>query len=225
MELWKLKSIFYRYNRFITLNELYEEFSRIYDISQYVDYRAAIRTELYRNCIDRELNLKSNKVFVSLKFKGAKGQEYGLYEWIKQETIHETSEVISDIQKSPAFYMLNNIKKVARDENVKRAAFERADFLCEFNNDHITFVRKKDGKNYTELHHLIPLELQSDEKFKNINLDCMANVVSLCSNCHNQIHYGAENLYLLSKLYALRKAELEAAGINISLEELLSYYQ
>ena len=76
-----------------------------------------------------------------------------------------------------------------------------------------------------EIHHLIPLELQFLDKYKNINLDCLANVISLCSNCHNNLHYGINPEKILEKLYNERKDELLKAGIDVSLEELISYYK
>jgi len=44
-----------------------------------------------------------------------------------------------------------------------------------------------------EGHHLIPLTVKNSLFFKqkyNINLDCTQNLVSLCPNCHQSIHYG-----------------------------------
>ena len=83
MDVLKLKSIFYERNKFLTLNDIYNEFKSKYDISQYSDYKAAIRTGLYRNCIGRDLNKTDSKVFIACEKKGEKGQRYGLYEWIE----------------------------------------------------------------------------------------------------------------------------------------------
>lgn len=57
------------------------------------------------------------------------------------------------------------------------------------------------------------------------SLDVEANIVSLCSNCHNKIHYGQNAAELVTKLYELRKSELEKCNINISLDELLELYK
>lgn len=224
MEIWKIKVIFREKNEFITLNELYDEFSERYDVSQYVDYKAAIRCEVNRNCIDRNRNKKHNSIFISLFPKGTKGQKYGLYDWVKQDTEEETDVLIDNIQKNPKIYFLKNMIRIARDNSVKNKVLERAKCLCEVDTNHRTFIRKKDGSNYTEVHHLIPLELQFSNKFKNISLDCPANAVSLCSNCHNQLHYGLDNKEILYTLYLKRKNELESSGINISFEELLLFY-
>ena len=99
MELWKLKAIFNDKNRFLTLNEIYEEFSEKYDISQYSDYKAAIRSEIYRNCIDRDLNISNKNTFVSFDLKGVRGQKYGLLEWI-EEANENIDEVIDAVKKT-----------------------------------------------------------------------------------------------------------------------------
>ena len=56
------------------------------------------------------------------------------------------------------------------------------------------------------------------------SLDVEANIVSLCSNCHSQIHYGRGSETLIEMLYLERKQELEKTGISISLDGLLALY-
>ena len=85
MDLLKIIEIFNNENRFLTLNEIYEEYSRRYDVSQYSDYKSAIRTEIYRNCVDRDLNTSNKTIFVSTDIKGTKGQRYGLVEWLAKK--------------------------------------------------------------------------------------------------------------------------------------------
>lgn len=64
------------------------------------------------------------------------------------------------------------------------------------------------------------------DKQTSINALVHANydIVSLCSNCHNQIHYGIDSDKLITKLYEERKELLESVGIKISLERLLLMY-
>ena len=57
-----------------------------------------------------------------------------------------------------------------------------------------------------------------------VSLDIEENIVSLCSNCHNQIHYGKDAEALLKKLYDERKDALKKAGIIITFKRLLSMY-
>ncbi len=112
-------------------------------------------------------------------------------------------------------------KVFARDEKTAINALAHANFLCEINPEHPTFIRRKSGKNYTEPHHLVPMAYQDDFE---VSLDREANIVSLCSNCHNQIHYGEGSELLIKHLYKERKELLESVGIIISLEELLIMY-
>ena len=96
-----------------------------------------------------------------------------------------------------------------------------ANFSCEIDKKHKTFKRKKDGVPYTEPHHLIPMAFQDEFDF---SIDIEENIVSLCSNCHNEIHYGENARELITKLYYERKSLLEKKNIYISLIKLLSYY-
>lgn len=107
--------------------------------------------------------------------------------------------------------------------NIKIAvnALKMAEFKCEFDNSHITFMRKKGGKPYTEPHHLIPLSFHTEFPF---SLDIEQNIVLLCSHCHNLLHYGRDISVVLNKLYEDRKDLLKEAGIEITFEQLLSYY-
>ena len=57
-----------------------------------------------------------------------------------------------------------------------------------------------------------------------VSLDVEENIVSLCSNCHNQIHYGKDADKLLKKLFESRKKDLEKVGIKVAFEELLKMY-
>jgi len=117
---------------------------------------------------------------------------------------------------------------VPRHADRKINALVRAGFCCEIDKNHPTFIRRNSNYNYTETHHLIPLEYSAEFDY---TLDTEENIVSLCSNCHNQIHYGAGAEALIKKLYDERKDALKAAGIGITkngievtLEQLLHMY-
>ena len=70
---------------------------------------------------------------------------------------------------------------------------------------------------------MIPLCAAKD--FPNIDLDREQNVVSLCSNCHNWLHYGDETDVILKPLYEARKDLLKAIGAEITYEQLKAYYK
>ena len=117
--------------------------------------------------------------------------------------------------------MINGQKHYERDIKEAKKALKRANYSCEICSEHPTFIRKKDGLPYTEPHHLIPMSFSSD--FSE-NLDREQNIVSLCSNCHNQIHYGEGAKEMILKLFDERKAILEIIGIKISKTKLLRMY-
>lgn len=102
-----------------------------------------------------------------------------------------------------------------------RNALKLADYKCEIDETHPAFTRKKNGLPYTEPHHLIPVSRYAD--FVS-SLDVEENIVSLCSHCHNQLHYGSEFESLLKKLYMDRKDMLERVGIGVVFDKLKSYY-
>lgn len=94
-----------------------------------------------------------------------------------------------------------------RKQYESKNALRRAQYLCEVDNSHCVFKRRNSPNNYTEPHHLIPLLAHRD--FPGIDLDREQNIVSLCSNCHNLLHYGLEYKDVLYELYQQRKALLE----------------
>lgn len=109
-----------------------------------------------------------------------------------------------------------------RDRQTSINALSHAGFHCEIDSNHPTFLRRNSSKPYTEPHHLIPMAF-SDEF--DVSLDVEENIVSLCSNCHNHIHYGQGADALLKVLYLERNEDLKRVGINITFEQLLSFYK
>jgi hypothetical protein len=140
---------------------------------------------------------------------------------VKIDDVAPTSVVYKPQDKKGLVAGKDNKPRYPRDINVAINALKLAEHKCEYNNEHPTFVRKKDGKPYTEPHHLIPLSKHSDF---DVSLDVEANIVSLCSNCHNQLHYGAEVEKMLEELFNKRKDLLKSVGIEIEFSELLGYY-
>lgn len=110
-----------------------------------------------------------------------------------------------------------------RDPQCAADALQHADFLCEYKSSDPTFLRKN-GKPYTEPHHLIPISKYQDFAY---SVDVMENIVSLCSHCHNLLHYGRleDKVPVLKKLYNERKEALENCGLSITYEQLEKYYK
>jgi|SRR5690625_2415857 len=116
---------------------------------------------------------------------------------------------------------MNGKKIYPRNRQTAMNALIRAKHKCEVNPSHPSFIRRSTGKNYSEPHHLIPLAYQ--DLFEK-SLDVKANIVSLCSNCHNEIHYGKYPDRIIDELYALRKDELDKTGISITSKKLKELY-
>ena len=104
-----------------------------------------------------------------------------------------------------------------RDPAKRKNAMILADFKCEIDPNHRTFISRGTGHPYVESHHLIPMEFYDDFDY---SLDVEENIVCLCSNCHNEIHYGQENGRLVHILYEARKDLLHDVGLDITETEL-----
>ena len=114
-------------------------------------------------------------------------------------------------------------EKPKRNPQVAADALAHAEYVCEFNKDDRTFERKN-GKPYTEPHHLIPISKYRDFEY---SVDVMQNIVSLCSYCHNLLHYGKmeDKIPILKKLYEERIDALKTMGLDITFEKLKEYYK
>jgi len=101
-------------------------------------------------------------------------------------------------------------KRVQRDATLILKAKERDSYACSVNARHVTFMSK--GKNYVEGHHVIPMFQQKNYSFK---LDDIENIVSLCPNCHREIHSGDNKTEILQQLYSLNKKYMSANSIDL----------
>lgn len=83
----------------------------------------------------------------------------------------------------------NDNQAYLRNPTTSKNALIRANNSCEIDRTHTSFLRRDENTMYMEPHHLIPMSLTN---YFGVNLDREQNIFSLCSNCHNQIHYGAK---------------------------------
>ena len=108
----------------------------------------------------------------------------------------------------------NRIISDVEDARLKATCLEKANYSCEVNDEHATFIHTSGLYNYVECHHIIPLKAQSD--FKDIHLDDLFNLVAICPACHAQIHYGdiEAKKEIFYKLYARRINEMMERNIS-----------
>lgn len=150
--------------------------------------------------------------------------EHTFIEQLNKEIVYsETPDFeYNPIPQPPKALRSTTISAPIRDHNVALNALKKANYQCEVDANHFVFKRKHGKTNYTEPHHLVPLSAQKD--FPNVNLDREQNIVSLCSNCHNWLHYGDQIDDLLMRLFEMRKDLLKTIGIEITYEQLKAYY-
>lgn len=161
------------------------------------------------------------------------GDKESEYDQVEMESINELAENTNSSAapawegKKEAQAMTTSSKTgreiPKRDPQRTADALAHAGFQCEFDNTDRTFPRKN-GNPYTEPHHLIPISKYRDFDY---SVDVMENIVSLCSHCHNLLHYGRfeDKVPILKKLYEERRRPLHTCGLDLTLDQLMSYYK
>lgn len=145
---------------------------------------------------------------------------------VKEYNINEN--IAKDAFKNkPSATTAGVVKRYSKNPLVGKVGIKKADYKCENDELHETFISLHTKHRFMEAHHLIPISQQDImwEKY-GVNVDCVENIVSLCPNCHRAIHYAVKETKreLVEKLYNLKKTELFAIGLTITLEELFEIY-
>lgn len=117
----------------------------------------------------------------------------------------------------------NGGKIYPRNLAYAKRALEEADFSCEVDITHKTFISKATNKQYMEAHHLVPLQFQEEFLY---SLDIPANIVSVCPNCHRKLHFGfiEDKKEVLKKLFERKNDKLKEFGIVTNEDELFEIY-
>lgn len=133
---------------------------------------------------------------------------------VAEDYIDETSE--EGKQRIKAVYNLR--KRQARVQSGYTCALETMN-----NCRPVYFTARANGKNYLELHHLIPREFRNDFSY---SIEVLANYVTLCPRCHRQIHLAVdrERKHLINALYEDRKDRLKVVGLDAELKDMYTYY-
>jgi len=209
-----------------------------------VGFISPLKFGLIRSMLNPQLLVHiDNKVLWGLKTLSSQPQTEDVFEYITpyvqevedaldEQLMKDIDENVLDEEVSDVSYAgipkektelmeTKGRKTYRRDRRVAINALMLADNKCEIDANHPSFIRKNSNSLYFEPHHLVPVGFH--EMFP-VSIDVEENIVSLCSNCHNQLHYGKEIKPLLTELYKARKEMLHSVGINISLQELFKMY-
>lgn len=108
-----------------------------------------------------------------------------------------------------------------RTSILKEQVIRQANYKCQINASHSSFISGTTNKPYMEGHHIIPLSRQEQFEY---SLDIHANILCLCPNCHRMLHFGleGERRTILSKVFKHRMKRLEKCGIVLSENEFLN---
>jgi len=234
----------------ISLNPMYEDyfydkFIKSYDIEELhenlhsnIDYSQLLffHQDLNVNLIDPVTNYHPEKTVVhkelSKSVPSIDGDDERNYieivDSIKEENLND--KIAKDAYKITPIAVINGAqgRKYKINPILGKLAIKKADYQCEFDSLHETFISKRTGKNFMEGHHLIPVGFQIEIWNKyGVNIDCIENIISLCPNCHRAIHYGEfeTKKRFIEKLYALRKSSFRKMGLEVSLDDILKMYK
>lgn len=107
-----------------------------------------------------------------------------------------------------------------RNGIIKKQSIEMANYTCEIDSAHETFIAQSTHKRYMEGHHAIPMK---NQRVFSVSLDVYANIVCLCPICHRLLHYGLQDdkRSVLNRIYAERAERLNRSGIRLSKDEFL----
>ena len=109
----------------------------------------------------------------------------------------------------------------------KERVNELADYRCSLESsrscDNHYFTSKITGKNYVEVHHLIPREYSN--RFNN-SIEVFPNYVTLCPGCHQLMHKAVdrERKDHLKRLLSERRDRMIALGLCVEVKDLLEFY-
>ena len=138
---------------------------------------------------------------------------------VEEENVKLENELV-DTTSSENDVKIHHVSMV-----LKRLAKESNKYKCSLHdlNNCSYFTSKDNGKNYLEIHHLVPREF-TNEFDKSIEI--IENYVALCPHCHRLLHFGAdrERKQALTYLFNQRKQLLDNKGIILDLTSFLQYY-
>ena len=111
-----------------------------------------------------------------------------------------------------------------RDRSISAYALKKANYLCQINENHKTFIQNNE-RNYVEGHHVIPMSAQDQFEY---SIDVPENIVALCPNCHRKVHLSNMDTRLIminELLKIINVKKLSDRKIDITLDKLKKYYQ
>ena len=145
------------------------------------------------------------------------------YQLLTQQKAAKLMPQNNSMVKEPkeSTYMVNS---PVRDPNIAAQALCNADFKCQIDPNHQTFLSNATKKPYVEAHHFIPLSQRNKFKF---SLDVLSNIIVLCPKCHRLLHYGTwkDKKTHLENFLHQRETLLAKDLIPVTLKQLKEFYK
>ena len=198
--------------------------------SQFLKDKGLVKNSIYEiSDMTQLLNIKtillSDPEFVALDARGNRMYSAGLNNYIRFTEGHDFSVGVDqinamDIPVQPEKALIIEQTTWRRSGILRNQALAYANYRCEIDNSHETFIAENTRMPYMEGHHALPMKMQNDF---NVSLDVYANIVCLCPVCHRRIHHGLkfDRIDMAKRIFDARGERLENSGIVLSSNEFI----
>ena len=227
-KLWLMQEYYAAYLRNIrqiSERSIAHYFDALKWISRYLCKKGLIQDSIFEIAdLFQLLSLKavlfSDPEFKELNTRGHQMYSAGLNNYMRFANAHDFSTL------STKLTLLDKpmpIPEISSDERNtwKRSAIIRdqvlkaAEYHCEIDPAHKTFILNRTHHPYAEGHHIIALKKQNVVPR---SLDIYANIICLCPVCHRFLHYGTaqDKRPVIKMIYSQRADRLAKSGIKLS---------
>ena len=204
-------------------------FDALNNISRRLKRIGLVREDIYEiTDVERLMKCKevlfSDPDFIRLNSDGNQMYSAGLNNYIRFISgvdLRTGSIALLDMPMIPERQTIDEHETWKRSGLMRNQIIVAADYKCEIDRNHISFIAEATRKPYMEGHHAIPLSKQP--QFPSLSLDVYANIICLCPLCHRRIHLGLkeDRGMLMNKIYDERADRLYNSGIRLSKEEFI----
>lgn len=171
------------------------------------------RVKIYLSIQEKKIDEQISKIAIEDRYQ-QDINEFEPYLDIEEGPIEKKNRKGSD---------LTNKYKYQRNPLISAYALKRANYKCEIDSTHETFILEN-SRNYVEGHHVIPMHAQEDFEY---SIDVPENIVALCPNCHRKVHLSNNEtkFKIINRLFnIIQKRNLLSRKITITEDKLKEYY-
>lgn len=196
------------------VSKLYPEYESVFDVASYPEL-LKIKESVFKDPEFIGLDSRGNNMY------SAGFNRYMEFADGRQFIRKEKSLPLLDAKEPVKYSTILQDRKVPTRDRIKILQVEQAcNYNCQIDFSHKSFISKASGHPYVEGHHIIPLNQQPDFEY---SLDCYANIIVLCPNCHRFMHHGLEKerREQLITIYEDRAERFSNCGILLDRPEFL----